>query len=281
MKLWRFLPRNRSLFFRWLLSYISILLIPVIISGFVSVFSEKVLQDETNRANAAMLKQVQQTIDEMTVSFGKTAAQISINQSLRSVLSISGSYDGVGQFNIYTLMKQLNKYVPTNEYISDIYIYFKNTDSVLSDESRADTRYFIENYFPGSSMSYEQLMKLLNGRHMMDYYVIDSKMSSGKNSKDIIFLQSLPLINSGNYTGTLIGVIPEEKFQKVINNLKWVEQSEFIIIDQNGGELLSNGPRTLPFGTILEAVEGNKNKEYKGIKGGRYVIAGITSDVTR
>lgn len=104
LKIRSFLPKNRSLFYRWLLSYISILIIPVIISGVVSVFSERLMRDETNRANTATLKQVRQTIDEMTTSFEKIATQISIDQSLRSVLGTRGSYDGAGQYSMYTLM---------------------------------------------------------------------------------------------------------------------------------------------------------------------------------
>jgi len=280
LKLRSFLPKNRSLFYRWLLSYISILLIPVIISGFVSVFSEKVMRDETNRANAAMLKQVRQTMDEMTASFEKTTMYLCMDQRLRSLLG-KGTYDRTDQYNLYTQMKELGMYISINGHIDNIYIYFRNTGSVLSDVNKMEADYFYDNYFSSDSISYEQFMELLNGRHMMDYYVMDKKLGDGRSSKAIVLIQSLPLLNNGNNMGALIGVIPEEKFSKIVNNLKWVEQAEFIIFDRNDGKLLSDGPRTLPLNMILEAVEGKGNKEYNSLNGDRYIVTGITSETAR
>ena len=53
-----------KLLITWLISYLSILLIPIIISGIVYVKAASIVEKEINNNNLILLKQVQKLIDK-------------------------------------------------------------------------------------------------------------------------------------------------------------------------------------------------------------------------
>jgi len=59
----RVIKRN-SILLSWLISYVLILLIPVIISGYVYSESIRIIEREINNSNTVMLKQIQENIDK-------------------------------------------------------------------------------------------------------------------------------------------------------------------------------------------------------------------------
>jgi two-component system response regulator YesN len=81
--------KKRSIKYPWLLSYITLLIIPILISIVVYFVSSKVLEGEIGKANNSLLKQVQYEIDSRLKDIEKSAFGISINPSVKESLLFS------------------------------------------------------------------------------------------------------------------------------------------------------------------------------------------------
>ena len=103
MKLEFHFLKNRSIFQRWLLSYFSILVIPLIISNIVFINTENIVQQEVKRANTALLKQMQQTVDARIQEIGTLSFQIGMSPNLIKFLNTQSSQyanDPLSKFSI-------------------------------------------------------------------------------------------------------------------------------------------------------------------------------------
>jgi len=276
----KMLPRNGSLFYRWLLSYISILLIPVIISSIVSMYSMQVMIREANSANEGMLKLLQKNIDEKINTFKGTAYRFCLNNDLEAIMKAEKEFTESQQYNIYRLIKQIADSVETNEYLDDIFIYHKSTGSVISKTSKMDTAYFHSYYFPHNKLSFNELIKLMDDKHMMDYCMLEKRIGDGGNVKVVAFFQSLPLISPGSSAGTLVGIIPEAKFQEIINDLKWVDQYELLVMDGNGQIIMTNGPQNLPAEVVRDVARDDLVQVNQKYRGKDFIVTSISSSTT-
>jgi two-component system response regulator YesN len=61
--LWRIINRN-SIFIKWLLSYLTVLFIPLVILSAVYLYHGKTIETEIGKANSSSLRQVKTQTDE-------------------------------------------------------------------------------------------------------------------------------------------------------------------------------------------------------------------------
>jgi hypothetical protein len=235
---------------------------------------------ETNRVNMAMLKQVQENIDEKISAFKEGAYQICLDNNLKFLLNVHGVFDDTDQMNLYKLTQQLNIYISTNRYMSNIFLFLKNTDSIISNESKMASSYFYDYYFSNSSLSYEDIIELFSAEHSMDYEMMERNLPNAETTRVVAFFQSLPLARSESPTGTLVGLIPEEKFLEILKSLRWMEQYELLVVDKNGNILISDGPENLPADAVKSLVTDGKDRLTYSRCGEEYIITRISSSVS-
>jgi hypothetical protein len=120
--------KKRSVFLSWLVSYLIILIVPVLFSITVYNESEKIIHNEINRANAAILKQVQQSIDSRMSSIESMAMDLALNNRIKAVL-YPKSIDTFYRYQLIEIIsKELRYNNIANDFIDTSYIYLKNSN---------------------------------------------------------------------------------------------------------------------------------------------------------
>lgn len=99
--------KNRSILISWLISYISILLIPIIISGFVYRESTKIVEREINNNNVIMLRQIQGIIDKKMADVERLSLQVAWNPKLKPLFYNTKPVGARERFNIAQVQKDL------------------------------------------------------------------------------------------------------------------------------------------------------------------------------
>ena len=273
--------RLNSIFFTWLISYVSVLFVPLIISGLVYLQSSRVFQKEINNLNEALLKQVQQVMDNRLKSIEGLTRQISQIPGLSSLKNLSNDQNrvGYGQYELYKVIQLLKMITPVDGYIEDIYIYLKETNSVLTRTNylRADLAFkFLFQY---EEITCKDWQTLLNTTHIREYTLARVKQGPGKSNDKIIFLQSLPIESPDNAYGTLVITMNEEYLKEAVQSIEHINKSLVMIIDQNDSVFSS----TNGFGP-LESPGYNRLKNpsriiYDYYNGQKVVISHIKSQV--
>ena len=90
---------RKSVVFIWLISYISVLAIPLIISGFIYYEAERIVANEINETNSALLRKLQQLLyDDIQKNRKQQYYRFDLIEEQRLVNSIkTGDYEKSGQ----------------------------------------------------------------------------------------------------------------------------------------------------------------------------------------
>jgi len=80
--------KRRSVIFTWLLSYIAILLVPVLMSIVIYTQTNQTITEEINRSNSLILSKVQIDMDNQLQDIKRLSVEIGYNPQVQELLSI-------------------------------------------------------------------------------------------------------------------------------------------------------------------------------------------------
>lgn len=128
LNFWR---HKKSVFLSWLISYSLILIIQLIVSLLIFNTTQSVMREEISAGNQRVLKQIQDVIDGYLYETKKVAMLIGFNNRVKSLINAGDNIKNTDMFNIYEIMREMVPYTASNSFMEGIYIYNKQTDSVI------------------------------------------------------------------------------------------------------------------------------------------------------
>lgn len=269
---------RKSVLFSWLVSYLSILFIPIIISGIVYVQSVRVVQGQVVSINDAMIRQLQQVIDGQVQNIQKIAQQIAVNPKLESFTGKQGEPAPEMNFayseRIKQLFQDLSIYTLSNSYIRDFYIYLHQSGMVLTSNGYYDSRTFFDFYINTGEQTYEEWHRTMLEKHYGRFIVMAARQIGGT-SNLMTYLLSLPP-QTENPNTTLAVFIDRMRLQSLVESVNWANQELFFIVDERNQVLFSTKDMALPAFVRYEDMAGEGGVVY-GRLGDTEVAASYTS----
>ncbi len=172
-----------TVYISWLVSYISILLIPVIISGVVYLMSINIVSSEFTRANTALLTQVQQAIDTRLRNIERLSLEIFWNPKVQGniflqSLLLEKTSRSLATLAIFLDERRLKEIITTNKWVSQGKMYIINPDNRILTSIPAHD---LPPAFPFNKLVKSQgfFTSRLNGEKVVISY-ISSQMSNWK-----------------------------------------------------------------------------------------------------
>ncbi len=249
----------------------------MIISGAVSVLSMRVIVGETNSAIDGMLQQVQRNIDDKFQVFKEIAYQLSLNRDLQDLMRADSQLTNHQQYGVYRLTKQLASYVDTNQYIENIYVYHRNTDSVICKDGKMSWAYFYDRYFDAGETNREALLRLMQEAHITDYRLLDRKLGDSGVQSVVALFRSLPFGRADAPMGALIISMPMAKIQEILSDVRWIEAYELLMVESGGGIFIADGPRHVSEEAVRQAVALGSGRSSYASEGRSYEITVASS----
>lgn len=268
---------NKSIFISWLFSYFSIMLVPVLISAVVYSFSLKVIKNETNRANMALLTQLQQTIDKELDKLKKTALQASINNRVKEALRIKGSFEKTDLYNIYELQKDLYSIQSTNQFLNYIYIFFRDNEMAVSRECGLDADQFYTIESREIILGKDEWKELMHKDYSDAYMVFNGLNEEGENVRSIAYLQTIPLTGRTNNVGTLVLMVKVNTILKTIREISWLHNGIVLILDDTNQIVASTQPILINENLNYETFANEKDIVYTRTTDTEYAVCYVTS----
>ena len=182
-----------------------------------------------------MLEKIQIEVDDYYNSAKATMISLLLDPEVEAVMVKEGFAleDRPLIYNVYGILR--NKMVASGN-IDRIFLYFLHGDTVLSTDGHIDKELFYELYYKNDTFAGESFNDLLEQR----WYGEIVNVPNGKNQSELVFLSnSLP---RGDYDmHATIGIcISSNKIIGWIEEVQTIENTEVIILDENG-VLCSNG----------------------------------------
>lgn len=246
---------KRSILISWIISYMAILLIPIVASLFVYIGTGSVIEQEINRANTAILKQVVQVIDNSLWEIQRFSTELAINDKIKSISTVKKPLTYSDRYLISEVVRyEMNKGLMSGLFKAH-YVYFKSGDFVLRNNAYYEPNVAWNDFHGKSSLSYDDWYDMVKGdnRNVIRSLGVSKEYSAEGHS--LAFVQS---ILSGAYSGASLVVLLDNAYiQTLIDNMEWIRDGHFFIMDENDEILLTTSKANVISGLKYAELDGN------------------------
>lgn len=206
----------RSITARWLISYILMLIIPLIMSSVVYFESNRILESEINRANREVVKKASLSIDNKIEAIERVTSQIAWDARLQN-LSYKTEYNYSDYlFDTMLISKDLINYKSNYDFIDELYVYMINEDMGIFPGTSRRNQLLYDLVFDSKGMDYDKWHKMMTEKHSMDTYPVKRIDNSGITHDAIAFISSIP-VNS--VEDPLVNVVILVDTSKLFNSI--------------------------------------------------------------
>lgn len=170
----------------WLLSYITILLIPVLIGVLIYAEATRVLRTEINRSNQSLLTQIQNGIDSRLEEMDKFGVDLALNKKVESLSSAQNPLTDDERYKMFELMGDLRTTRLVNHFIDYVFVHFHGSNMIVSDSNAQQSRFVLDLLKPATNKNWDSLLK---ERYIKTYFPLEQKVDH--KGKSVMYFRTL------------------------------------------------------------------------------------------
>lgn len=223
-----------KLFVKYILSYLFILLIPLIlVTVFIYHNAVSNLQAEIEQSHFNQLTQAKTIIDGRIKELSEIATRISYDEQLTS-------YRVHDPYYSREAISALNNYKAASSIIGELFLYYHHDDKIYSSQGMSDLNVF-KRIYSFHNWSHDKLIQDLNNTKFPTMRPTDL-VNRNSYLQQSLLAYIVPIIpNSPNPHGTIMYFIQESELNGLINSVLGNYQGSTYILDNNGQVLTNNG----------------------------------------
>ncbi len=224
---------------RFLIPYVIVLLIPVAIGLYTYYKTIEVMKDEVVIRNIKVLEQSKDMLDRRFHEIDLITQQLINNPKIYNFQSVTSPFSGSTTYRIIETRNEIYDFRLSNNFIHDFYIYYSNSDLVLSPNSAHHFwEFYNYNYNYLNVTEAEWRETLTNNYHHRSF--IPSQMMNVRNKPQsmVTYIQSMGLSKETS-VATIVFMIDNTQIQEMLNGLV-VSQDGWAYIADNNGQIISS-----------------------------------------
>ncbi|MFS0725421.1 helix-turn-helix domain-containing protein [Paenibacillus sp. 1P07SE] len=263
---------RRSVFFKLLLSFLCILMIPVAVGSLLYSKMEQALIDHANESNQALLEQARLSIDSRINEVDQLAVQVALNPTLQLLLYGEERKESFDEYNYIELINGFRRYRNVSPIIDDYYVYLQETGTIITPSVKTDSRTFYHSIHNYQYRDEKNMTSLLTRFHMKTYLPVEPVQYSQKQRNMITFVQSLPMGEQDNVRGALVVMIDESDVLGLLNNGEH-GSTDFYILNEHQELLSATAPDPGALQGIVPRLGGGQGNVETDIDGRRMMVS--------
>ena len=226
---------SKSVFFRWFISYLVMLILALLASMAIYIYAFQVIDQQQKNTNKIMLEKIETEIEYYFENAKNTVASLMIDSDVEKLIR-KEEFNVSDRITIYNIHEKIQNKKMFYSFIEHIFIYFKQSDVVLFDDGYIDKSLFYELYYQTEEFSAEKFDRMLNRSWWGEF--ISAK---NKSNEDVLFYLRNSSPRGESSADATFGVcISSDEITRVIESQKWQESTEVIILDADN-IICSNG----------------------------------------
>lgn len=248
----RFPIGRRSVFFTWLLSYSVLLALLLVLSLVLHLQARRVLIGQIEKVKTATLRQAADAIGSRLQDLERLDVALSWNSRVTSFTYMEDPLQPADHFPLTLLFRDFLVYRSAYPYVRSFFVFFHNSDFVLSAETVSRSELFHENYLKDDLPSYREwlsLMKGFSGRRLVSM------------GGSIAYMRSLPAERFLPVNATLVILVDRAWLTGILSTLAWDGQESVVILDKENRIVARAGGGTLPAGLRYEDMDGPRGSD--------------------
>ncbi|NTV91026.1 MAG: hypothetical protein HGA22_11815, partial [Clostridiales bacterium] len=243
----KFKPVKKSknkIFISWILSYLSILLIPVIVSMIMNYYSTRTINEEVSKAYNASMLNLQSVVDGKLESIEDVFYNLVLNKRVMAV--VNAQADNADIFAMLKAQSDISSARIANNLISGIVIYLSNSNTVLSDTAIIGEDFFSYDSIKSLGLTKEEWDTIIKQTHNSEYMITSKTESTGDITKKLLFIQTIKG-QTKNQFSTLIITLNLNNLKSILNDYHLLDQEYPCQLIGEGNKFISlNSSGTLP-----------------------------------
>lgn len=246
---------DKSVFVLFLISYIAVLVLAMMSNILYHKTVEKKMLENAKRSNLAMLDQLKIDIDNKIRQINELSNNIVFNTKVNMLLK------GNDVLYSYYDLKQEFMAFPKSKIIYDYYVYFANTDEILTATLKSKSKDFYQAMYNYESMSFSEWHQMILNQYHFNTYLPVQQLNAynSQQYRVLTFIQSIPVNINEDLLGQAIILIDESKIRGIIDKMRWGTHAHIYVLDKQGNVVLSSeGAIALPQG-IREQIGNSGN----------------------
>ena len=261
------------------LSFVVILIIPLLIGCILYYNAARIVRDQENYTRLSMLNQVSRNLDMKLRELNTIAINIATSQNIQGFLSADSQLTEDNRFQIYNIIKGLQPLRYGNDFMKDFFIYFKSSDIIIHSTSMSTPRFFFQYVYTYDDFTFEFWHDtILTGENFDSYLPSMAVHNQNLPYRVITIKQPIPITNRGDPSAMLFILVDEEQLHAMTADL--TQQGSVYILDDNNVTIFQSGP-SKDFSQIsLNALSDSGATSYLTVDGQDYDITSIQSEQT-
>lgn len=233
--------RSKRVFIRFFISYIAILLMPIIIGSFTYAQILAIVVNETEEKNGIILEQGRGIVDGYMASVEKIVQQMTFDPRLIQLMQAGSTIEGMDIYRAFEAQRNFSLLNVTNDFIANFYIYFRDSNMIITkDTIYSNPELFYRSYLNADMEGYTAWLDRMASLHSNLDYASDSYLDSNGGEKMVIAsLQSIPTASIGSPKGCITILLDESKIRKLLDPISTDKGGWFYITDSKGNILSS------------------------------------------
>ena len=260
------------------ISYIFLMVVTIII-GFVSYISTlTTIRRSIEDYNLAMVQQTKTIIDEKMMTVEKAAIDIAFNVLTDRISNMTEIKDGESLFTASQLIQDINYIKGNNNFIKEIYIYFNNSNMVISDEGMFDSIGYYQKLAKNKNLTFEQWKNLYSIDAFRGYRPV-KPLGDETEPEIITFQQSLSFYKTSKPRGSIVIVIDKSYIKALLETTNISNNGAILIYNSDNELMLTLGQKDCIVDIDQEKLN-NEGMYQVNSKQGKLIISKVQSAST-
>ncbi|WP_179281326.1 helix-turn-helix domain-containing protein [Paenibacillus sp. XY044] len=268
---------NRSVIVTWLISYITVLMVPILISFVLYFITYQQVKTETNRSNALLLEQMEMSIDSKLKGLEQLSLEIALNRNISSFSSVDPPLSDAHYYDLFQISESLRTYKNANDYIEQIYVMYTNSDTVISTYDHMNRQGLFQKLRQQDNTSFDQWNNLFERKYVNDYTPM-TFWDGGTSTPVVVFARSLVFNTPGQPPAIVLFVM---KDSKLIESAPRHPDASMFILDTESRYIAARKdlgllPQHLTYGELQD----QQGMVYMDVQEHQAAVSYITSKIT-
>lgn len=269
------IPRKMGVTFLFVVTYLIMLLLPLLLGILIYFTSVNVIEEEISQANVTMLNQMRQDIDRRLLDVREMAIKIGMDTRVVSMAYRKLPLDIAQRYTMYQIVQDFRAYLVPDRYIDRFFVYLFNHDIALTSKGTYNAHSLHALWYANDEESfdnwYADIKNVKTPRFMIPGGVSDSTM---------IYLQPFYISPSGTSVGTIAFFIYPPAIQESVVAIQDLLRGVVMLIDQDDKLLFSSRP-DIPHAMVhYSELAGSQGAKQGMVNGESALISYIQSEVT-
>ena len=232
-----------GVFFKFLFSYLLILLIPLVLSVAVFDRAKSIVNEEAQRANNLLLRQMQLYLDVHLRDVERLSSLVAHSGPLENLMYESGPVSATHIFRAYLVANHMRVYGNAISSVADFYVYLPALDMVLSPSGFYTTRNYHLVRLSRFGVDYDQWIRGFSAIGTVSYLESRTKRDGGGSFDTLAIVRPLtPRRQVGPGRGWIVTHVDRSALAAIFHDTKWADESLFLIHDAAHGVVVASEP---------------------------------------